>query len=94
MCSSTNAWTLAGSICASASRSGSSPALEHGLGDADAVAVLHQIEVLAGDRGRHRAAADAAGAEARLLAGESDHLDRPARPVPAGAQLPDRLDRA
>jgi hypothetical protein len=56
------------------------------------VAVVHLVELLAGDRPDHGAAADAAGAEAGLLPGHPDHLDRPPRLVLGAPQPSDRFD--
>lgn len=54
---------------------GLKPDATHRLRDGHPVAVDHAVEVLAGQQTDHGAAADAAGAEARLLTGKADHLD-------------------
>ena len=64
------------------------------VGHADAVAVAQPVQVGAREPPGGGAAADAAGAEARLLPRPGDELDRAPRHDAARAQQVDRLDRA
>ncbi len=65
----------------------------HRRGDADAVAIAHRIELGPRQAAGERAAAQATRAEARLLAGEADHLDATCRRPVRRAEGAERLDR-